>query len=295
MEDRLTMQTYKRNDVLEFYEKLQFNETSTPLVQAKKIKQCNSIEVIYPDTDELYYTERIVEYGCGAGWFANSLAYYYGCTVEAVDFNPRAIEMAKHTAEVLGVSDRAKFTVGDLFTYETPPANLVLSNGCLHHTSDCIQGIRKIIRDVKVGGVLFIGLYHKYGRKPFLDYFNDLKKKGLSKKELFGEYRRLDGRTDDDTQALSWFMDQVMHPHETQHTLKEVVNVFEECGVKLEKTSVNNYNRIDNMNELFEMEKDLLQVGEKYLREGKYYPGFFYCKGIKENVEMAGNDLGGIN
>ena len=146
------MQSYKRDDVLAFYEKLQFNETSTPAVQAEMIREENAVKAIYPDEDDLYYAERVIEYGCGAGWLSNSLAYYYGCVVEAVDSNPKAIEAAKRTSEILGVSDKVRFAVGDLFTYKTEPADLVISNGVLHHTSDCMQGIIKLSRDVKKGG-----------------------------------------------------------------------------------------------------------------------------------------------
>ena len=32
---------------------------------------------------------------------------------------------------------------------------------------------------------VLIGLYHKYGRKPFLDYFDDLKKNFLKKERIF--------------------------------------------------------------------------------------------------------------
>ena len=85
-------------------------------------------------------------------------------------------------------------------------------------------------------------------------------------------------------------MDQVMHPHETQHTLKEVVDTFSKCDVKLEKTSINGYieindydstNGLKELHRIFKYEKELYQVGEMYMNEGKYYPGFFYCKGRK--------------
>jgi len=275
------IETYKREDVLNFYNKLQFNETSNPIIQAEMIKKVNAVEKIYPDSYELVEAKKIVELGCGAGWLANSIAYYYDCYVEAVDFNLRAIDMAIKTAEKLDILDKVKFSVGDLFTYNTSPADLVISNGVLHHMSNCMEGIKKCISLIKKDGIIFIGLYHKYGRKPFLDYFERLKTNGMPEDELYQEYRRLDNRTSDETQAKSWFMDQVMHPYETQHTLKEVIDLFESEGVRLVKTSINQYNAISSYDDLFEMEKELYEVGEKYLKEGKYFPGYFYCKGMK--------------
>ena len=159
----------KRDDVLEFYKKLQFNETSTPETSAELIKKNNGVLYVYPNISDIIYADRILEVGCGAGWLSNSIAYYYGKEVDAIDFNPRAIKYARLTAEELGVSP--KFVKADLFEYKTKPFDLVISNGVLHHTSDCILGIEKCIDLTRSGGRLFLGLYHKYGRKPFLDYF----------------------------------------------------------------------------------------------------------------------------
>lgn len=142
-----------RDDVLEFYKKLQFNETDTPERAAELIKENNGVPYIYPNISDIVYAGRILEVGCGAGWLSNSIAYYYGNEIEAIDFNPRAIECAKLTAEMLGVS--SKFVQADLFEYKTEPADLVISNGVLHHTSDCMLGIEKCIDLTKLGGGFF--------------------------------------------------------------------------------------------------------------------------------------------
>lgn len=86
------------NDVLKFYQQLPFNTNSTPEQAAKLIKKGNNVRTIYPEEDDLYYAEQILELGCGIGWLTNSLAYYYPAKVTGIDFNPVAIEMAKKTA-----------------------------------------------------------------------------------------------------------------------------------------------------------------------------------------------------
>lgn len=269
----------KREDVLEFYKKLQFNETSTPEMSAELIKKNNGILYVYPDISDIIYADRVLEVGCGAGWLSNSIAYYYGNEVEAIDFNPRAIKYARLTAEELGVSP--KFVQADLFEYKTKPADLVISNGVLHHTSDCMSGIEKCIDLTKSGGGVFLGLYHKYGRKPFLDYFSELKSISDDEEYLFDEYRKLDNRHKDIVQAKSWFLDQVLHPFETQHTLKEVMEVFERKNVRLVCTSINSYDRNIDLDMLYEKEKEYYEIGIKYLEEGRYFPGFFYILGKK--------------
>lgn len=143
-------------------------------------------------------------------------------------------------------------------------------------------GIEKCIELTKPGGKIFIGLYHKYGRKPFLDYFKQLRNIDSDEDFLFEKYRQLDKRHADDKQAKSWFLDQVLHPYESQHTLKEIVAIFEKKNVRLIKTSINQYEDIHSVDELFQMEKSLYDVGVKYLDNKEYYPGFFYVLGQKD-------------
>ena len=73
-----------------------------------------------------------------------------------------------------------------------------------------------------------IGLYHKYGRKPFLSHVKKLKSKFKKLKKddfedrMFAEYKKLDARNSDELNKMSWFRDQMLHPKETQHTLAEI-------------------------------------------------------------------------
>lgn len=274
------MDTGARNDVLDFYKKLPFNDNKDSKIAAELIKQNNNLEYFYPFPDDFYYVNNCLEVGCGAGWMSNSVAYYYGTDVTAIDFNPVAIEKAKETAKTLGVN--VQFECADLFQFECSPKDIVFSVGVLHHTSDCLGGVRRCIELTREGGHVFIGLYHKYGRKPFLDYFEKLKKENSDENFLFEKYRELDGRHVDEHQAKSWFLDQVLHPYETQHTLKEIVEVFQEMNVKLVSTSINQYEEIPNIEDLYLLEQRMYDTGMDYLREGKYYPGFFYVLGEKK-------------
>lgn len=130
--------TGARADVLAFYEKLPFNVNQQPEIAAELIKKMNNVEFIYPDVTDLYYAENVLEIGCGAGWMSNSIAYYYGLDVTAIDFNPVAIEFAKKTSVSLGVD--VNFQCADLFGFECEPKDIVMSVGVLHHTSDTRGG-----------------------------------------------------------------------------------------------------------------------------------------------------------
>ena len=120
-----------------------------------------------------------------------------------------------------------KFVTQDLFEIDNYyEFDLINSVGVLHHTNNCLKGIEKIIS--LSPKYFFIGLYHKYGRKPFLDHFEKIKSDFSNldqeklEEKLFKEYKKLDSRKMDDVHLRSWFKDQVIHPYETQHTLDEV-------------------------------------------------------------------------
>jgi hypothetical protein len=67
----------------------------------------------------------------------------------------------------------------------------------------------------------------------------------------------------------------VLHPHETQHTLAEMVEVLHANRMELVSTSINRFQRINRLEDLFEAEKSLAQRGEEALAEKRYFPGFF--------------------
>lgn len=133
----------------------------------------------------------------------------------------------------------------------------------------------------KSSGRIFIGLYHKYGRMPFLNYFNEMKENGADEEVLFENYRELHKKYVDDVQVRSWFLDQVLHPYESQHTLQEMVPILREADVKLIGTSINNFDPIDDLEKLYALEKKLYNRGMQYLKAKKYYPGFFCILGQK--------------
>jgi hypothetical protein len=55
-------------------------------------------------------------------------------------------------------------------------------------------------------------------------------------------------------EARSWFRDQVMHPHETQHTLREISEWLTGAGLTLQSTSINAFAPIGDVALLFAQE-----------------------------------------
>jgi len=262
--------------VLEFYKALPFNYRQSVAEHAHEIRARDTVAA-YPVLPPLLGdpAARVLEIGCGTGWLTNGIAYHYERPALGLDFNPVAVERASAVAAEQEVG--SQFRVANLFTWvPDAPYPLVISLGVLHHTVDCAGAVRRLGGEfVAAGGHLLVGLYHEPGRRPFLDHFRAMKAAGASEDEMQDRFRELDSRITEDTHLASWFRDQVLHPHETQHTLGEMVPVIEECGMTLESTSINRFQPFESVDELYDQEQGYARVAAERLVAGKYFPGFF--------------------
>jgi SAM-dependent methyltransferase len=271
----VTPRTYANPQVLGFYRDLPFGYRGTTREHVDPIIRTDPAS-LHPPLDPLLRPEmRVLDVGCGVGWLSSAIAHHRQSRVTGIDFNPVVIERAREIAAAVGVA--VEFEVADLFLYEPDaPADLTVSVGVLHHTDNCHVGIRRVSEAfTRPRGHFYIGLYHAYGRRPFLDHFQTLKERDVGEDELLAEYRLLHSALTDETHARAWFRDQVLHPKETQHTLQEILPIIESCGATLLATSVNRFERIDSVDELFEQEVELERYAAAQLEAGRFYPGFF--------------------
>jgi SAM-dependent methyltransferase len=104
----------------------------------------------------------------------------------------------------------------------------VICTGVLHHTSNPYEGFRRLIPLVKPGGHLIVGLYNLFGRaktrmRALLSRLIGTRVEAwdpyLSREKLSAEAR------------LAWYMDQYRNPHESLHTMDEVLRWFDASGL----------------------------------------------------------------
>ena len=279
--------SFANAEVLEFYKTLPFNIRESVAGSVDSVKRTDHAAA-YPVLAPLLHPGvRVLDVGCGTGWMSNSLALHHGASVTGLDFNPVAIARAREVAEATGLP--TQFVAGDLFTYQPEePFDLVISLGVLHHTDHCIAAVRRVCEDfVRPGGHVLIGLYHRYGRKPFLDHFAQLRAAGASDDDMFARYRQLHSQINDDTLLMSWFRDQVLHPHETQHTLEEMLPVLDDAGCELVATSINRFEPITSRQSLSAAEPEYERVGAERLKANQYFTGFFVFLARKGGGEAA--------
>ncbi|MBO8240550.1 class I SAM-dependent methyltransferase [Prochlorococcus marinus XMU1412] len=273
-------------EVSNFYRNNPFNFSEDINVFFNSIKNSNQV-LEYEDLHKLLSNnygfkpniKDIIEFGCGTGWLTNTISYYYKKNVHAVDFTKKAIETAQSVSNSLSVYPR--YTHSDIFSFEDSKVyDLVISLGVLHHTIDCHKAFKKISSFVKKGGLIYVGLYHYYGRRPMLKLLQEYSY-WHGEKSAYNLFKKMNSSMQDKDHSFSWFRDQVIHPHETQHTLKEISSWIKEIGFELISTSINNYKNLKKFSadKLDKLEKEMEHYSYKRnIKDRKFTPGYFtFC------------------
>ena len=264
--------------MLDFYRELPFNYYSSGVDNARQLMRSNRVKA-YPPLHaylDRHHGAHVIDVGCGAGWFVNSSAYFYDARVRGIDLNKLVLKQARSVARLMGCRE-ADFFDANVFDYDPGATfDVVNSLGVLHHTPDCHAAIRRVLNWVGPGGHLHLGLYHSYGRRPFLEHFRNMQEAGASESELLAEFAALNPEITDETHMISWFRDQVLHPHETQHSYEEIHTLLEDEGFLVEATSINGFKPMPSLTKLIELEKRLERTSKVALaRRRRYFPGFF--------------------
>jgi len=182
----------------------------------------------------------IIDVGTGTGQLSAFLSLRRDC-VWGIDFSTSSLAKAAALKKKLGLAswhlkhvdildEKQIDAIGMQFDY-------VLCMGVLHHTGDAYKGFQNMLRLVKPGGHIAVGLYNTYGRIPlqvrqflartvFKD--NDAVKDWFIKIQI--------GDVQDKERARGWWNDQYNHPHETTHTIGEVLRWFKRNGVEYRRT-----------------------------------------------------------
>ena len=153
---------------------------------------------------------RVVELGCGTGQLPMFLSLA-GREVLGVDLSAASLRVAEAFRSRAGLSG-VRFVRGNLFRPPVAPgsADIAISTGVLHHTADPREGFRVLCSLVKPGGYVVVGLYNRLGRLllPLLKHRH---------REVV-----------DTARGAAWYHDQHLHPHETRHTVDEVLEWLRE-------------------------------------------------------------------
>ncbi|MFA4855696.1 MAG: class I SAM-dependent methyltransferase [archaeon] len=178
----------------------------------------------------------VIDVGTGTGQLSAFLSLRRKC-VWGIDFSDSSLNKAKALKEKLGLNSLhlKKVDILDKKQIEGigKKFDVVLCLGVLHHTGDAYGGFQNILKLLKPNGLVAVGLYNRFGRLP-------LKARIILAKTVFknnqkvkdGFIRMQIGDVEDKERARGWWNDQYLHPHETTHTIGEVLKWFDKNGIE---------------------------------------------------------------
>ena len=210
----------------------------------------------------------VIDVGTGTGQLSAFLSLRRK-NVWGVDFSDSSLNKAIALKKKLGldsltlkkidVLDSEQIdSIGQKFDY-------VLCLGVLHHTGHAYKGFKNILKLLKPNGHLIVGLYNTYGRIP-------LKIRILLAKTIFKNNNKVKdwfikmqiGDVEDKERARGWWNDQYLHPHESVHTVGEVLWWYRKNNIKYTQTvpSVVPFDQSD------------LEIGGVWNKTNEVYPNF---------------------
>ncbi len=214
-----------------------YNRTPFPNFELDRFNSKDSL-IRYAFPFAKYLNEKIpkdasvVDIGCGTGQLVSLLSLERS-NVVGIDLSESSLAKAIKLKEKFDLKSLRLFQA-DIFNIRIDEQfDYVLCLGVLHHTMNAKEGFRQILKLVKPGGYVVIGLYNKFGRislylRKFLLHTifrdNETMKRFFLKKQVlsFQDKERFQG----------WYNDQFEHVHESAHTVSEVLGWFKEDNIE---------------------------------------------------------------
>ncbi len=172
------------------------------------------------------FNKLVLECGCGTGQLSHYLQLNNN-HVLGIDMSLASLRLAvQHKIRNdLARSSFVQMNIFDLAVKDNS-FDVVISHGVLHHTFEPGRAFAHIVRKAKPGGIVMVGLYNNYARVmtwlrariirlagPRIDYVVRKQIRNSRKAEI-------------------WIKDQYFNPHETWHSIDEVLGWFDENGIE---------------------------------------------------------------
>lgn len=170
----------KENRILTDEEVMLLPLTSSKNSNSKEWKlRASSSNCIVKYLKEKNKALKILDIGCGNGWFSNLMSQIPNCEVVAIDINTIELEQANTVFR----SKNLQFVCGDIFTITSfeNQFDCITLNGCVQYFPDFLLLIEKLKTFLKIYGEIHIidsPFYDKEevqnAKKRTMDYYSNL-------------------------------------------------------------------------------------------------------------------------
>jgi len=172
------------------------------------------------------YNKTVLECGCGTGQLSHFLQLNNN-HVLGIDLSLGSLRLAVDHKLRNGLS-RSGFAQMNIFdlAVRDHSFDVVISHGVLHHTFDARRAFASIARKARPGGIVMVGLYNRYARIPTWARSKII---GVTGGNIDYVVRN---RIKDRRKAEIWIKDQYYNPHETWHSIGDVLEWFDENDIE---------------------------------------------------------------
>jgi SAM-dependent methyltransferase len=186
-----------------------------------------------------YVGKDVLDAGCGTGEYACWLASR-GAYVTGIDLSDGSLQEASRYAKEAGIAG-VHFEKRSVLRTGFPDASFdfVYCTGVLHHTPDPFGGLEELCRVLRPSGKILVSLYNSFGflpREARRRVAQTLGGQDLERRVRWGRrlfpftsQRLLKGVHNDPQVAL---YDYFAIPHETLHSIGEVLGWFDQLGLE---------------------------------------------------------------
>jgi carbamoyltransferase len=166
------------------------------------------------------YNKMVLECGCGTGQLSHFLSLNNN-HVLGIDLSKSSLALAVEH-KVRNHVPRVGFVNMNIFDLAIRDEcfDVVISTGVLHHTKDARAAFASIVRKAKPGGLVIVGLYNWFARVPTWMRAQVIGVLGPNIDHVVRNQIR------DKRKAEIWVKDQYYNPHETWHSVDEVMGWF---------------------------------------------------------------------
>jgi ubiquinone/menaquinone biosynthesis C-methylase UbiE len=250
-----------RQRMQQFYEQVTFpgyDDIDSPGVLMDKARQSGFGKWL---DEAIPPIARVLEVGCGTGQMTNFLGLVPTRTVIGIDMSMPSLTLGQRFKEKFGLAN-VHFVQGNIFAMPVreESVDVLICSGVLHHTPDSRGGFERLLTLVKPRGKILIGLYNTFARIPtglrkFLFSFT-----GKTLRFLDAHMRRRDVDT---RKKEIWFADQYQNPHESWHSVGEVLGWFDAAGVRF-------LSAVPNIGGKLPTETEHMQLFEEHSRGSRW-------------------------